>query len=53
MEIHLPLLLDKKFPWPCFDGVFESERVAAQVMQIREREAIPRIHPVREQDIAI
>lgn len=30
-----------------------SERVAAQVRQIREREAIPRIHPVREQDIAI
>ena len=30
-----------------------SERVATQVRQIREREAIPRIHPVREQDIAI
>ena len=38
---------------PRFDGVPGSERVAVQVRQIREREAIPRIRPVREQDIAI
>ncbi len=30
-----------------------SERVAAQVRQIREREAAPQLHPVRQQDIAI
>ena len=30
-----------------------SECVAAQVRQIREREAMPRISPVREQEIAI